>query len=60
LGCWLRSMNAQPANRREHFREHAAWTRDLAAGVVEEDVRRHLLEVADRYDRIADRVKCGE
>jgi hypothetical protein len=38
----------------EHFREHAAWNRDLAGCLVDDELKRHLLEVADRYDRIAD------
>lgn len=45
-----------PSVNAERFREHAAWSRDLAGVLAEDDVRRHLLDVADRYDRIADQV----
>ena len=48
-------MPSTPANA-ERFREHAAWSRDLAGILAEDDVSRHLLEVADRYERIADQV----
>jgi hypothetical protein len=45
-----------PSVNAERFREHAAWSRDLAGVLADGDQRQHLLEVADRYDRIADQL----
>ena len=36
-----------------YFREQADHSRDLAMRLADQDMRRHLLEMADRYDRLA-------
>jgi hypothetical protein len=36
-----------------YFREQATQSRDLALRLVDQDMRQHLLEMADRYDRLA-------
>ena len=41
----------------EHYREQAAKSRDLAKG-LSGDVREHLLDVAEQYDRLADEAEA--
>lgn len=36
-----------------YFREQAENSRDLAMRLADQDMRRHLLEMAERYDRLA-------
>lgn len=36
-----------------NFREQAEHSRDLAMRLADQDMRRHLLEMAERYDRLA-------
>jgi len=36
-----------------YFREQAVHSRDLAMRLADQDMRRHLLEMAERYDRLA-------
>lgn len=36
-----------------YFREQASQSRDLATRLADEGMRQHLLEMADRYDRLA-------
>lgn len=36
-----------------YFREQAYQSRDLALRLADQDMRQHLLEMAERYDRLA-------
>ena len=36
-----------------YFREQADHSRDLAMRLADQDMRQHLLEMAERYDRLA-------
>ena len=36
-----------------YFREQADHSRDLAMRLVDQEMRQHLLEMAERYDRLA-------
>ena len=43
-----------PVNARTwYFREQAEHSRDLAMRLADQDMRKHLLEMAERYDRLA-------
>ena len=43
----------RPTAMTSYFREQAHHSRDLAMRLVDQEMRQHLLEMAEQYDRLA-------